>query len=114
MRSCTKIIKDEGALETTSRASLRLAATKFRHSHLELVFHSHRGCFPLCPSVVARNIAILLMADLRPIGGPEIWSENHISIPISSRIPYTSTRMVAPWKHNRSPKQLSCSENSPH
>ena len=28
----------------------------------------------------------LLMADLHPLGGPEMWSGNHISTLISSRI----------------------------
>ena len=70
----------QGALEATARSSLTQAATKFQHWPLELVFHCHRGGRPLCPSVIARNIATLLTADLHPLGGPEIWSGNEIYI----------------------------------
>ncbi len=35
----------------------------------------------------ARNMATLLMADLHPVGGPEIWSGNQISNSIAARIP---------------------------
>ena len=76
IRSWTQIFDDEGALETTARASLHLASSKFRHWPLELAFHSHRSCLPLCSSVAARNMATLLMASLRPVGDPEIWSGN--------------------------------------
>ena len=36
---------------------------------------------------MARNMATLLLADLHPTGGPEIWSGNGISTSISSLIP---------------------------
>ena len=36
---------------------------------------------------MARNMATLLLADLHPTGGPEIWSGNNISTSISSLIP---------------------------
>jgi hypothetical protein len=45
---------------------------------MELAFRSRISGSPLCPSIVARNIATLLTADLHPIGGPEIWQGNHI------------------------------------
>jgi len=51
-----------------------------------MAFHSHRGRVPICPSIVARNMATLLMADLHPVRGPEIWFGNQISTSISSRI----------------------------
>jgi hypothetical protein len=51
-----------------------------------MAFHYQRGRLPLCPSIVARDMATLLMADLHPVGGQEIWSGNQISISISSRI----------------------------
>ena len=76
IRSWTQILNNEGALGTTARASLRLASDKLRHWPLEMGFHSHRGRLPLCPSIVARNMATLLMVDLRHVGGPEIWSDN--------------------------------------
>ena len=76
IRSCTQILNAGGALGTTARASLEAFAAKFRHWPLELVFHSHRRRTPICPSIVARNIATLLMADLHPVGGPEIWYGN--------------------------------------
>ncbi len=72
IRSWTQILNDEGALGTTARASLQLASAKFRHWPLEMAFHSRRGCLPLCSYIVACNMATLLMADLHPIGGPEI------------------------------------------
>ena len=52
-----------------------------------MAFHFLRGRLPLCSSIVARNMVTLLMADLYPVGGPEIWSSNHMSIAISSWIP---------------------------
>ena len=85
--SWTQILNDEGALGTTVRASFNIASAKFRHWPLELAFHSNRGRIPICSSIVARNMATLLMADLHPVGGPEIWSRNQISTSISSRIP---------------------------
>jgi hypothetical protein len=87
IRSWTLILNDEGALGTTSRASLHLASEKFRYWPLEMAFHSNKGRTPLCPSIVARNMATLLMADLHPVGGPEIWSGNQISTSIAARIP---------------------------
>ncbi len=36
---------------------------------------------------MARNMATLLLADLHPTGGPEIWFGNSISTSISSLIP---------------------------
>ena len=77
------------------------------------------GGTPLCPSIIARNIATLIAADLHPLGGPEIWSGNPISIALTNAIPittdedgcpttnqpYTRTdkilRKLAPlWEHN--------------
>jgi len=52
-----------------------------------MVFHSDRGRIPICSSIVERDMATLLMADLHPVGGPDIWSGNQISTFISSRIP---------------------------
>ena len=71
IRSWIQILNDKGAMGITARASLHLAPTKFRHHPLELAFHSHRGRLNLCSSVVA-PIATMLMADLHPVGGPEI------------------------------------------
>ena len=75
-----------GSHGITARASLNMASAKFRHWPLELAFHSHRGRTPICFSIVARNMATLLTADLHPVGGPEIWSGNQISTSISSKI----------------------------
>ena len=86
IHSWTQILNDEGALGTTTRASFHLALAKFRHWPLELAFFSHRGRLPLCPSVMARNMATFLIADLHLVGGPEIWSGNQTSIFISSRL----------------------------
>ncbi len=41
----------------------------------------------MCQSVMARNMATLVLADLHPTGGPEIRSGNNISASISSLIP---------------------------
>ena len=86
-RSWTQILNDEGALGTTARASLTMASAKFRHWPLELAFHSQRGRTPICSSIVVRNMATLLTADLHLVGGPEIWHGNQISTSISSKIP---------------------------
>ena len=85
-RSWTQILNNGGALGTTARASLQKVSAKFRHWPLEITFHSHRGRIPMCSSIVARDMATLLMADLHPVGGPEIWYGNLISTSISSRI----------------------------
>jgi hypothetical protein len=85
--SWTQILNDGGTLGTTARASLQTVSAKFRHWPLEMAFHSHRGRIPICSSVVARNMTTLPMADLHPVGGPDIWSGNYISTSISSRIP---------------------------
>ena len=86
IRSWTQIINDGGALGTTARASLQTTSTKFRHWPLEMAFHSHRGLIPICSSIMARNMATLLMTDLHPVRGPEIGSGNQISTSTSSRI----------------------------
>jgi len=73
LRSWTQIRIDEGALGITARASLHGAASKFQHWPLELAFHSRNNGSPHCPSIMARNMATLLTADLHPTGDPEIW-----------------------------------------
>jgi hypothetical protein len=88
--SWTNILNDQGALGSTARASLAQAAHKFQRWPLELAFHSYRGGRPICPSVIARNIATLITADLHPLGGPEIWSGNEISLSLTSSIPITT------------------------
>jgi hypothetical protein len=70
VRSWTQILNDEGALGVTSRASLQIESTKFRHWPLELDFHTLRNKTPACKSVMARSMATLLVADLHPTGGP--------------------------------------------
>ena len=89
IRSWTKILNDEGALGVTTRVSYKQAATKFRHGPLELAFHTHNG-LAKCPSVIGRNVATLLTADLHPMGGIDIWSGNQIATTITSRIPITT------------------------
>ena len=64
IRLWTRILNDEGALGTTARASLQTTSAKFRHWPLEMAFHSHRRRTPICSSIVARNMATLMMADL--------------------------------------------------
>ena len=69
----------------------------FRHWPLELAFHSRKkGHTPVCTSVMARNMATLLMADLHPTGGPEIWSDNRISFSVASRIPIQTDSEACP------------------
>jgi hypothetical protein len=43
IRSWTQILHDEGALGVAARASYTQAAQKFKHWHVELAFHTHRG-----------------------------------------------------------------------
>ncbi len=52
-----------------------------------MILHTLRDRTPACKSVMAPNMATLLLADLHPTGGPEIWSGNKISVSISSLIP---------------------------
>jgi len=88
LRSWTQILNDEGALGITARASIQRPSNKLRHWPLELAFHAHKkGHTLFCTSSMAMNMATLLMADLHPTGGPEIWSGNEISSSIISRIP---------------------------
>ena len=67
--SWTHILNDEGVLGTTARASLHGAASKFRHWPLELAFHSRKSESPLCPLIIARNMATLITTDLHPTWG---------------------------------------------
>jgi hypothetical protein len=68
LRSRTQNLKDEGVLGITTRASLHGAASKFHHWPLELVSHSRKSGSPVCPSIVARNMAPLITGDLHPTG----------------------------------------------
>jgi len=45
---------------------------------------------------MARDMATLLMADLHPTGGPEIWSGNRISSSIASKIPIQTDSVGCP------------------
>jgi hypothetical protein len=87
VRSWTQILNDEGALGVTARASLQRASTQFQHWPIDLAFHALKDRSPACKSIMARNMATLLLADLHPTGGPEIWAGNRISTSISSLIP---------------------------
>ena len=89
IRSWTQILNDEGALGTTARASLRQASVNFKHWPLELAFHTAKG-HATCPSVIGRNVATLLTADLHPMGDTEIWSGNQISTSLTANIPITT------------------------
>ena len=86
IRSWTQILNDGGALGIAARASYAQAAQKFIHWPLELAFHTHRG-HATCPSVIGKNVATLLTADLHPMGTTDIWSGNQISHSITARIP---------------------------
>ena len=60
----------------------------FRYWPLELAFHSRKKDHtPVCTSVMARNMATILMAYLHPTGGPEIWPGNRISFSVTTKIP---------------------------
>ena len=89
INSWTYILNDQGALRATVRASLTQANTKKKNWLLELAFYAHRGGRPLCPSIIARNIASLIAADLHPLRCPEIWSGNQLSATLTSSIPIT-------------------------
>ena len=56
----------------------------------EMAFQNHRGGRPLCPLIIARNIATLIAANLHPLGGPEIWSGNPMSTTLTLSIPITT------------------------
>jgi hypothetical protein len=88
IRSWTQILNDEGTLCTIARAPFNAHRTNSDIGHWKWLFTPARaGRTPLCPSIVARNMATLLMADLHPVGGPEIWFGNQISTSIATRIP---------------------------
>jgi hypothetical protein len=84
------ILNDKGALGATTRASLYQAAIKFKPWPLELAFYNHLGGRPLCPSIIARNIATLIATDLHSLGGPEIKSDNPISTTLTLSMPITT------------------------
>jgi len=65
-----------------------------------MAFHSHRGGRPLCPSMITRNIATIIAADLHPLGGPEIWSGNPISTTLTLSIPITTDEDGCPVPPN--------------
>jgi hypothetical protein len=71
IRSWTQILNDEGALGATARTSLLQAETRFKHWPLELAFRTIKGR-ATCPSVIRRNVATLLIADLHPMRDIEI------------------------------------------
>ena len=81
-----QILNDESSLGVIERASLQWMATSFRHCLMGLAFYSQRGRTPLCPSVMARDMANLLMVNLHPTGGLETWSGNQISTSILPRV----------------------------
>jgi len=60
----------------------------------------------MCTSIMARNMAVLLMADLYPTGGPEIWSGNRISTSITSMIPIQTDTEGYPLGNQPSPPPL--------
>jgi hypothetical protein len=133
IRSWTQILNDEGALGTTTRASIRRASNMFRHWPLELAFHSRRkGRTPICTSGMARHIATLLTADLHPTDGPEIWSGYRISSSITSKISFQTDSDGCPldnqpfppplfllhkltplWEHGDRPQLVSNSRSNP-
>ena len=86
IRSWTQIFNDEGVLGVAARASHTQATQKFKHWPLELAFHTHRG-HATCPSLIGKNVATLLTADLHPMGIAEIGSGNQISASITTIIP---------------------------
>ena len=103
INSWTHTLNDQGALGATARASLIQSATKLKNWPLELAFHAQKGGIPLCPSIIARNIATLIAADLHPLGGPEIWSGNPISTALSE--PYRSQPMKTAAQPPTNPTQ---------
>ena len=88
IQSWIQILNDEGALGVTAKASLRQAAEKFKNLQLKLAFYTHNG-HATCPSVIGRNVATLLTADLQPMGDTIILAGNQISSSITARIPIT-------------------------
>jgi hypothetical protein len=107
VRSWTQILNDQGALGVTARASVHRASTKFRHWPMQLAFHTDRNRTPVCKSVMARNMATLLLADLHPTGGPDIWYGNRISTSISSLIPILLDEDGCPLKSQPFPEATS-------
>ena len=67
IRSWTQSLNDGEALDTTARASLLQAKARFKNWPLKLVFHSIKGR-ATSPSVIGRDVATLLSADLHPMG----------------------------------------------
>jgi hypothetical protein len=55
---------------------------------MELAFHTHNG-HATCLTVIGRNVATLLTAELRPMGDTEIWIGNRISELLAAKIPIT-------------------------
>ena len=96
INSWTHILNDQGTLGATTCASLTHASTKYKIWPLKLVFHTLRGCSPLCPSIIARNIATLIAADLHSLGELEIWSWNPIPATLTSAIPNTLDKVGYP------------------
>jgi len=107
LRSWTQILNDEGALGITARSSLHGAASKCQHWPLELTFHSRNSGSPLCPSILARNMATLLDADPHPTGGPK-FGQGTKSRPASlPKSPYKRMMMGALWPSSSAPNPRS-------
>ncbi len=113
IRSWTQILNDESALGITTRASLRHALAKFKNWPLELAFHTHKGR-ATCPSVIGRNAATLITADLHPLGDTEIWSGNQIPTSLTSQIPITMDVDGCPTKDQPFPQSTKYSTSWSH
>jgi hypothetical protein len=100
--SWTQILNDKGTLGVAAKASYTQAAQKFKYWPLELAFHVHRG-HATCPSVIGRNVATPLTADLHPMGTTEIWSDNQILASITAKIPIIPDEDGCPAEAQPSP-----------
>ena len=60
-----------------------------------MAFHTAKG-HATCPSVIGRNVATLLTADLHPMGDTEIWSGNQISTSLIARLPIIMDEVDCP------------------
>ena len=81
---------------------MRQATGKIKNWPLELAFHNHKGR-ATCPSIIGKNVATLLTADLHPMGDTTIRAGNQIFASITARNPITTDEDGCPAEEQSVP-----------
>jgi hypothetical protein len=102
IRSWTQILR-RGRARHRSQGLHAPSIGQIKNWPLELAFHTHK-IHATCLSVIGRNAATLITADLHPLGDTEIWSGNQILTSITTQIPITMDEDGCPTKDQAFPQ----------